>query len=59
MAIDIEGKETLLIMEGLCSDKERPDLFIPIFKNNYSQMKLDGRGECFSRFKEIYNEFSL
>ncbi|WP_346936035.1 hypothetical protein [Clostridium sp.] len=42
MAIDIEGEATLLMMERLCSDKERPDLFVPTFRNNYSQMKLDG-----------------
>lgn len=42
MAIDIEGEATLLLMERLCSDKERPNLFVPTFRNNYSQMKLDG-----------------
>lgn len=42
MAIDIAGEATLSMMERLCSDKERPDLFVPTFKNNYSQMKLDG-----------------
>ena len=42
MAIDIAGEATLTMMERLCSDKERPDLFVPTFRNNYSQMKLDG-----------------
>ena len=42
MAIDIAGEATLPMMERLCSDKERPDLFVPTFRNNYSQMKLDG-----------------
>lgn len=42
MAEHIAGEATLLMMERLCSDKERPDLFVPTFKNNYSQMKLDG-----------------
>ena len=42
MAEHIAGEATLLMMERLCSDKERPDLYVPTFKNNYSQMKLDG-----------------
>lgn len=29
-------------MEHLCSDKNVPELYVPTFKNNYSQMKLDG-----------------
>ena len=42
MSVDIAGEATLNMMERLCSDKERPDLYVPTFKNNYSQMKLDG-----------------
>ena len=42
MAIDIAGEATLPMMERLCSDRECPDLFVPTFRNNYSQMKLDG-----------------
>ena len=42
MSIDIAGEATLIMMERLCSDKERPDLYVPTFRNNYSQMKLDG-----------------
>lgn len=42
MAVDIAGEATLNMMERLCSDRERPDLFVPTFKNNYLQMKLDG-----------------
>lgn len=42
MAIDIAGEATISMMEQLCSDKERLDLFVPTFRNNYSQMKLDG-----------------
>ena len=30
------------MMERLCSDKNHPDLYVPTFKNNYSQMKIDG-----------------
>ena len=30
------------MMERLCSDKEHPELYVPTFKNNYSQMKIDG-----------------
>lgn len=42
MSIDIAREATLIMMERLCSDKERPDLYVPTFRNNYSQMKLDG-----------------
>ena len=42
MALDIAGEATLSMMEHLCSDKERKDLFVPTFRNNYSQIKLDG-----------------
>lgn len=41
-AVDIAGKATIAMMEQLCSDKEHLDLYVPTFKNNYSQMKLDG-----------------
>lgn len=41
-AVDIAGQATITMMEHLCSDKERPELYVPTFKNNYSQMKLDG-----------------
>lgn len=42
MSIDIAGEATLSMMERLCSNTERPDLYVPTFRNNYSQMKLDG-----------------
>ena len=42
MSIDIAENATIVMMERLCSDKNRPDLYVPTFKNNYSQMKLDG-----------------
>ncbi len=35
-------KVTLDAMELLCSNKERSELYVPTFKNNYSQMKIDG-----------------
>ena len=41
-AEDIAGEATLSMMERLCSDKEHPELYVPTFRNNYSQMKLDG-----------------
>lgn len=41
-AVDINGKATLSMMEQLCGDRERPELYVPTFRNNYSQMKLDG-----------------
>lgn len=42
MSVDIAGEATLIRMERLCSDKERPELYVPTFRNNYAQMKLDG-----------------
>lgn len=41
-AMDIAGEATISMMERLCSDKEHPELYVPTFKNNYFQMKLDG-----------------
>lgn len=41
MSIDIAGEATLIMMQGLCSDKTRQDLYVPNFKNNYYSMKLD------------------
>ena len=41
-AVDVTGEATIAIMERLCSDKSHPELFVPTFKNNYSQMKIDG-----------------
>lgn len=29
-------------MERLCSDRDVSELYVPTFKNNYSQMKIDG-----------------
>ena len=29
-------------MELLCSKKERSELYVPTFRNNYAQMKIDG-----------------
>ncbi|MGL4624968.1 MAG: hypothetical protein ACRCWD_08810 [Culicoidibacterales bacterium] len=42
MAMDIAGDVHISMMENLCSEKERMDLFVPTFKSNYAQMKLDG-----------------
>ena len=36
------GQVDLNTMELLCSNKERSELYVPTFKNNYSQMKIDG-----------------
>ena len=41
-AVNIAEKATIEMMERLCSDKEHLELYVPTFKNNYSQMKLDG-----------------
>ena len=40
-AVDIAGEATISMMERLCSDKEHPELYVPTFKSNYSQMKYD------------------
>lgn len=41
-AVDATGRATIDMMERLCSDESNPELYVPTFKNNYSQMKLDG-----------------
>lgn len=62
MATHIAGKATVTMMKKLCSDKERMDLYVPTFKNNYSQMKFDGsksHGKVFEddgKFVWIWNE---
>ena len=40
-AVDIAGEATLTMMERLCSNKDHPELYVPTFKNNYSQMKME------------------
>ncbi len=41
-AEDIASNVTLTMLERLCSDKKHAELYVPTFRNNYSQMKLDG-----------------
>lgn len=41
-AVEIAGQATITMMERLCSDKEHPELYVPTFRNNYSQLKIDG-----------------
>jgi hypothetical protein len=41
-ALETTGRATIDMMERLCSDKNNSELYVPTFKNNYSQMKLDG-----------------
>ena len=41
-AVDIAGEASITMMERLCSDKEHSELYVPNFKSNYSQMKIDG-----------------
>lgn len=36
------GEVSLITMELLCSNKEHSELYVPTFRNNYAQMKLDG-----------------
>lgn len=41
-ALAIADEATIDMMENLCSDKEHPELYVPTFKSNYAQMKIDG-----------------
>jgi hypothetical protein len=41
-AVAAKGRATIDMMERLCSDENNRELYVPTFKNNYSQMKLDG-----------------
>lgn len=41
-AEEAAGEVTLDTMELLCSNKKRFELYVPTFKNNYAQMKIDG-----------------
>ncbi|MFN0224068.1 hypothetical protein [Paenibacillus sp. KR2-11] len=41
-AVATTGRATIDMMERLCSDENNQVLYVPTFKNNYSQMKLDG-----------------
>lgn len=41
-AEDVAVTVTLTMLERLCSDKKHPELYVPTFRNNYSQMKIDG-----------------
>ena len=36
------GKVSLTEMEQICSNKECSELYVPTFRNNYAQMKIDG-----------------
>lgn len=42
LAEEMYGDVAIEDIEQLCSDPNRPDLFVPTFKSNYAQMKLDG-----------------
>lgn len=35
------GRATIDAMKRLCSDENNPEPYVPTFKNNYSQKKLD------------------
>lgn len=40
--VQATGKATIDDMERLCSDRDVPELYVPTFRNNYAQMKIDG-----------------
>ena len=40
-SLDLYGKATIESMESLCSDKNKPDMYVPTFTTNYAQMKID------------------
>lgn len=41
MAEKVTGRVTITEMEKLCSNDAKPELYVPTFKSNYAQMKLD------------------
>lgn len=41
-AEELNGEATLPVMEQLCSDVNDPSMYVPTFRSNYAQMKLDG-----------------
>jgi len=41
IAEQVTGRVTITDLELLCSDKSVPDLYVPTFRSNYAQMKLD------------------
>lgn len=44
------------MMERLCGNKDCPELYVHTFKNNYSQMKLDGPKSHGKVFEDDGNE---
>ena len=36
------GQVLLYQLEELCSQEDVPELYVPTFRNNYAQMKIDG-----------------
>jgi hypothetical protein len=50
MPVATTGRATIDAMKRLCSDENNLELYVPTFKNNCSQKKLDdlkGRGKVF------------
>ena len=39
---ELHGQVLLYELEELCSREEVPELYVPTFRNNYAQMKIDG-----------------
>ena len=42
MCQKLHGQVVLQELEELCSREEVPELYVPTFRNNYAQMKIDG-----------------
>ena len=40
--LELHGQVLLYELEELCSQEDVPELYVPTFRNNYSQMKIDG-----------------
>ena len=40
--LELYGQVLLYQLEELCSQEDVPELFVPTFRNNYAQMKIDG-----------------
>jgi len=50
MPVATTGRATIDAMKRLCSDENNLEMYVPTFKNNYSQKKLDdlkGRSKVF------------
>ena len=58
---EANGQVLLHELEELCSNAEVPELYVPKFRNNYYQMKIDGvktYGKVFEDDGKVVNVYS-